>query len=109
VERAIKAGKHVLSEKPVAGDLDRAQALIKWYDGFREEKGGNKTPLWGVAENFRFMESLQYAAQRVREIGGDLVTFRLQQNAYIRPENKYFNTDCASFSLLNLCRFAAMK
>ncbi|KAK3303720.1 oxidoreductase-like protein [Chaetomium strumarium] len=96
VERAIRAGKHVLSEKPVAGDVDRAQALIRWYEGFGFGSGaeeGKKRPLWGVAENFRFMESLQYAAQRVREIGGDLVTFRLQQNAYIRPENKYLNTE----------------
>ncbi|KAL2134075.1 hypothetical protein VTI74DRAFT_1071 [Chaetomium olivicolor] len=87
VEKAIKAGKHVLSEKPVSGDIESAQKLIAWYEGL-----GSGKPLWGVAENFRYMESLRYAAQKVGEVGGKLATFRLQQNAYVRPDNKYFNT-----------------
>ncbi|KAK4118819.1 oxidoreductase-like protein [Parathielavia appendiculata] len=89
VEKALKAGKHVLSEKPVAGDVESAQKLIAWYEG---ALGGGK-PLWGVAENWRYMESIRYAAQRVREIGGELVTFRLVKNGSVRSDNKYFNTE----------------
>jgi predicted dehydrogenase len=92
VEKALRAGKHVLSEKPVAGDIEGAQTLIAWYEGL-----GNEKPLWGVAENWRYMESLRYAAQKVAEIGGALVTFRLHKYGFVRSDNKYFNTECKSF------------
>ncbi|KAL2140514.1 hypothetical protein VTI28DRAFT_3718 [Corynascus sepedonium] len=88
VERALRAGKHVLSEKPVAGTVADAVRLIGWYEGNDEKK-----PLWGVAENWRYLDSLRYAAQRVREIGGDLLTFRLNRYGHMSPENKYFNTE----------------
>jgi predicted dehydrogenase len=92
VEKALKAGKHVLSEKPVAGDVEGAQKLIKWYEGL-----GDGRPLWGVAENFRYMESLRYAAERVEAIGGKLLTFRLEKYGFVRSDNKYFNTECELF------------
>ena len=79
----------MLSEKPVAGDVEGAQKLIGWYEGLGEGR-----PLWGVAENFRYMESLRYAAERVGAIGGKLVTFRLEKYGFVRSDNKYFNTEC---------------
>ncbi|KAK4135119.1 NAD(P)-binding protein [Trichocladium antarcticum] len=89
VEKALMAGKHVLSEKPVAADMERAETLLAWYAGL----GAAGRPLWAVAENFRFMESLRYATAQVHEIGGALVTFRLQKYGFIRSDNKYFNTE----------------
>jgi predicted dehydrogenase len=91
VKKALKAGKHVLSEKPIADDIKGAQDLLAFYDGL----GANK-PLWAVAENFRYMESLRYAAERVTEIGGSLTTFRLQRYGAMSPDNKYLNTECMS-------------
>ncbi|KAK4107837.1 oxidoreductase-like protein [Canariomyces notabilis] len=88
VKKALKAGKHVLSEKPIADDIKGAQDLLAFYDAL----GANK-PLWAVAENFRYMESLQYAAERVTEIGGSLTTFRLQRYGAMSPDNKYLNTE----------------
>ncbi|EAQ85423.1 hypothetical protein CHGG_09437 [Chaetomium globosum CBS 148.51] len=87
VEQALRAGKHVLSEKPVAGDIEGGKALIAKYEGLGEGK-----PLWGVAENWRYMESLRYAAERVREVGGELVTFKLHKYGSVKADNKYFNT-----------------
>lgn len=98
VEKAIKAGKHVLSEKPVAADVEGAQKLIEWYHGLGRE---NK-PLWGVAENFRYMESLKFAGGKVEELlsaqaGAKLVTFRLERYGYVEADNRYFNTECEFF------------
>jgi hypothetical protein len=99
VRAALQAGKHVLSEKPVAGDVAAARALIGWYEAWEGpgQQGGAGKPLWGVAENWRFMESLRYAARRVGEIGGQVVSFRLVQHGFMREDNKYFNTECKSF------------
>ncbi|KAK3984891.1 oxidoreductase-like protein [Cladorrhinum sp. PSN332] len=88
IEKAIKAGKHVLSEKPVAGDIQEAQRLIVWHRGL-----GEKKPLWGVAENFRYMESLGFAGEKVKELGGKLVTFKLERYGYVDADSKYFNTE----------------
>ncbi|KAH7007232.1 hypothetical protein EDB80DRAFT_545316, partial [Ilyonectria destructans] len=44
VKKAIAAGKHVLSEKPIANDLDKGHELIE----FHKSCGGST--LWGVAE-----------------------------------------------------------
>ncbi|KAK3291201.1 oxidoreductase-like protein [Chaetomium fimeti] len=87
IDKALRAGKHVLSEKPIAGDIDGAKQLIASYEGL-----GGAAPLWGVAENWRYLESLCYAAEKVREIGGELVTFKLQKYGSMKPDNKYFNT-----------------
>lgn len=89
VRKAIAAGKHVLSEKPVAGDVAGAKELLAWYEGVEGVR-----PLWAVAENWRFMKSLEHAAEKVREVGGRLVTFRLHKYGFVRDDNKYFNTEC---------------
>ncbi|KAL2256294.1 hypothetical protein VTK26DRAFT_1888 [Humicola hyalothermophila] len=96
VRAALAAGKHVLSEKPVAGDVEGARALLEWYAqrhpaGEAGEEAAR--PLWAVAENWRFMESLLYAAERVREVGGRVVTFRLERYGFMSADNKYFNTE----------------
>ncbi|KAK3315845.1 hypothetical protein B0H66DRAFT_272339 [Apodospora peruviana] len=93
IEKALRAGKHVLSEKPVAGDLDAARRLLGWYESNDGLASGRGKPIWAVAENFRFIAGLEYAAAQVKEVGGKLVTFRLQMNSFVKPENKYFNTE----------------
>ncbi|KAF4949861.1 hypothetical protein FGADI_8605 [Fusarium gaditjirri] len=62
IRKALSARKHVLSEKPIAQDTETAMDLIQWYNS------QSNPPIWAVAENFRFNESL-------------------------RKENKYFNTE----------------
>ena len=89
IEKALRAGKHVLSEKPVAGDIAAAETLMGTYEAL----GGGK-PIWAVAENFRFITGLNYAAAKVAEVGGEVVSFRLRMNGFVTEENKYFHTEC---------------
>lgn len=89
IKKALSAGKHVLSEKPIAKDVATAKALIDWYRTLSTPR-----PVWAVAENFRYIEALQYAAGKVKEVGGKLVTFRLQQNNFILDSDQFFNTEC---------------
>ena len=88
IRKAIAAGKHVFSEKPVAKDLDEAQKLLDWYNS------QTNPPLWGVAENFRFIKSLEFAVGQIHATGGHMTTFRLSQNNFVTQENKYYKTEC---------------
>lgn len=65
IEAALRAGKHVFSEKPVGPDVESAKKLISWYRGIAEEK--NVT--WAVAEQFRFLPKYVWAAQQARKLG----------------------------------------
>ncbi|KAL1901024.1 hypothetical protein Sste5346_002089 [Sporothrix stenoceras] len=87
IRAALKAGKHVISEKPVADTVANAKALVDEYNGLPSGK-----PIWGVAENYRYMQSLHLAESKLREIGGDLVSFSLISNKFVRPDGNYFNT-----------------
>lgn len=86
VKKALKAGKHVLSEKPIAKDVDTARALIKWFEEGGEIKKESVT--WGVAENFRYLDSYRKAAEEGAKLGR-VLGFRLRMNALV-DGGKYF-------------------
>ncbi|KAF5020451.1 hypothetical protein F66182_7530 [Fusarium sp. NRRL 66182] len=87
IKKAILAGKHVLSEKPVSRNTETAMELIRWYNSLPN------APIWAVAENFRFNESLKYAESKIRMVGGQLTTCRLNYYGFIKKTNKYANTE----------------
>ncbi|CAD0097129.1 unnamed protein product [Aureobasidium vineae] len=88
IKKALSAGKHVLSEKPVAKDLATAHELIDWY----HKNIDTEKTIWAVAENFRYLGRFQYGAEQVKELG-DILGFRLRMHANVQPGAKYYETE----------------
>jgi predicted dehydrogenase len=89
IRKALQAGKHVFSEKPIAGDAATAKELMEWYHSL-----GDSKPLWAVAENFRSIGPLETIMKKISEVGGKLVSFHMHSNTLISADNPYWNVDC---------------
>lgn len=87
VRKALSAGKHVLSEKPIAENLDDAVSLLKWYRSDIAPKGTT----WSVGENFRYLNAWKHAAEQVKTLGKQL-TFRCRAQNLVEG-GKYFETE----------------
>ncbi|KAH9924981.1 oxidoreductase family protein [Epithele typhae] len=87
--KALAAGKHVLSEKPVAPDVERGRALIREYEGKYVPKG----LVWRVAENEE-AEPPHVAARRFIQEGkiGKVTFFSARVVGYVDEKSKYWNT-----------------
>ena len=86
IKKAIEAGKHVLSEKPIGKDIETAARLTKWFKHVKREE------IWSVGENFRFFEPMTFAAEQIEKLGGELVTFSVDLYAFIDESDEYFRT-----------------
>ena len=86
IQKAIKAGKHVLSEKPIAENLETAAQLIKWY------KDSGRGEIWNVGENFRFFDPILFAVEQIKKLGGELVTFSVDLHAFIDETDEFYQT-----------------
>lgn len=93
IRAALQAGKHVLSEKPIAGDLNTARALLSEYQALATK------PLWGVAENWRFLGKFTRVAEEVRKLGS-VRAFRVGVRTLIGEGSKYHRTLFILFLLL---------
>ncbi|TAQ87373.1 hypothetical protein B7494_g4301 [Chlorociboria aeruginascens] len=88
IEAALAAGKHVLSEKPIAGDIQTAERLIEFSKS--DKVAGNAT--WSVGENFRFLGAFEYAKLEIGKLGR-VLGFRVKSYKNVKPGGKYFETE----------------
>jgi predicted dehydrogenase len=86
VKKALIAGKHVLSEKPIAGTVKSGQELIDFY------RNGKHSALWGVAENFRYVPTFETAVKESAKLG-KITTFNLSMGGFVKPGDKYYETE----------------
>jgi predicted dehydrogenase len=86
VKKAMAAGKHILSEKPIGKDVDAALDQIRYHEQFASKS------IWLVAENFRFLEALTYAQAQIGDIGGDVVGFHVNVFACLDENDKFYQT-----------------
>ncbi|MCW2573509.1 MAG: hypothetical protein JWO88_3567, partial [Frankiales bacterium] len=69
VRASLIAGKHVISEKPCAGSLDAARALVAFHEQL------SKPCVWAVAENWRFKRSTRLIQEIVaNRVIGDVTS-----------------------------------
>ncbi|GAA6050547.1 hypothetical protein JCM3770_005594 [Rhodotorula araucariae] len=83
IRRCLQAGKHVLSEKPIAPSLDQARQLVAEYERDHAPLGRQ----WLVAEQFPYAAAWEKARTVVRDGKiGHLVGFDAQ--VFIQPSLK---------------------
>ncbi|KAJ5800261.1 uncharacterized protein N7518_002329 [Penicillium psychrosexuale] len=87
IRKSLLAGKHVLSEKPIAKDIATAQELLNWY----KSNIDTSKVFWAVAENFRYITKFLFAAEQVQKLG-KVQNFRVNVHSLMDKENKYFHT-----------------
>jgi len=89
VEKALAAGKHVLSEKPVAPDVAQGSKLIDMYFSTYKDKG----LVWRVAENFEAEPGIRAAAKAIRDGKiGKVIFFNAKIVNYIDKNSKWYKT-----------------
>lgn len=90
IRRCLAAGKHVLSEKPIAKDLNTARALIEDY----EKHYANGGLIFSVGEQFRFMHEFELGRRWIvdERAVGDITQLHLKIWRNQGPSGKYYET-----------------
>ena len=86
---ALRAGKHVLSEKPIAADVTSGYSLITEY----QEKYAPSGLHWRIAENFECEPAFIKAAEAIQAGRiGKISHWRLSKADGIETDNPYYKT-----------------
>ncbi|KAL3457031.1 hypothetical protein BJX64DRAFT_296234 [Aspergillus heterothallicus] len=89
IHAALHAGKHVLSEKPIAKDVATAESLLTEYNRLYQGQG----LIWSVAENFRFIPQILYGVEQLKRIGGNVTSFQISVHDLVKEGNPFYGTE----------------
>lgn len=100
VLKALAAGKHVLSEKPVSADIASGATLIAQYEAQFKPRG----LVWRVAENFE-AEPGYIAAGRAIAAGkiGKVIFFSSRTINFIDQDSKWYKTPWRTVPDVSCC------
>ncbi|KAJ9112066.1 hypothetical protein QFC22_006362 [Naganishia vaughanmartiniae] len=90
--QCLKAGKHVLSEKPIGKDLKTAHDLIEKY----EKDFASSGLIWRVAENFAHEHGILRASELIANGSGPLgpvLFYELKMIIHVASGKKYHATE----------------
>lgn len=90
VQLALKSGKHVLSEKPLAANPRQGAELLRDYQRVQNSSGFKR--VWYVAENWRMLDVLRVALDFLHGRGSKkrrVLGFRMRQSLLMRPDSPF--------------------
>ncbi|XP_059628856.1 dehydrogenase FPY6-like [Cornus florida] len=87
--RLLKAGKHVLQEKPAAASNIEAETALSSYNSICAKIPGQ--PIWAVAENYRFEPAFVEGKKLVAGIG-DMISVQVIVEGSMNSSNPYFSS-----------------
>ncbi|XP_060196665.1 dehydrogenase FPY6 [Lycium barbarum] len=85
--RLLKAGKHVLQEKPAAATVDEAEKALAQYNSLSATL--THQPIWAVAENYRFEPAFIESKKLISEIG-EMMNIQVIVEGSMNSSNPYF-------------------
>ena len=89
VRAILRAGKHVLQEKPIDPEVDSVLLALEEYRELAGRKDGKL--VWGIEENYRFEEAFLYAESVVKSGRlGDILKCVLNVDHLMNSNNVYF-------------------
>ncbi|WZY94767.1 hypothetical protein YC2023_067096 [Brassica napus] len=87
--KMLKAGKHVLQEKPAAASIGEIETAMTSYKNISSDSPCR--PIWAVAENYRFEPAFVELKKLVEEIG-DMMNVQLIIEGSMNSSNPYFSS-----------------
>ncbi|CAK8536017.1 unnamed protein product [Lathyrus sativus] len=87
--KMLKAGKHVLQEKPAASCIDELETALSTYKSISADAPGQI--IWSVAENYRFEPALVEAKKLIADIG-KMMSVQVIVEGSMNSSNPYFSS-----------------
>ncbi|KAL8227245.1 hypothetical protein R6Q57_017077 [Mikania cordata] len=87
--KLLKAGKHVLQEKPAAASITEIETALSCYNSLYNNPSAKK--IWAVAENYRFEPAFVESRKLMSEIG-DMMSVQVIIEGSMNSSNPYFSS-----------------